>query len=107
MTDNYLTARAPRYPLDVKVNCDGDKFVYSKNISASGILLISDIDFPEGRILQMNFLLPAGDKEVSAFGKVARIEQVSENYYEIGIRFWDIDDDDKKLIEDFFNNQTE
>ncbi len=105
MPDENKTERAPRFPLDVKVNCDGNKFVYSKNISSSGILLISDIDFPEGKILQMNFLLPEESREISAFGKVARIEQVSENYFEIGIKFWDIDEDDKQLLDDFFNNQ--
>ncbi|HAK47231.1 MAG TPA: hypothetical protein DCO79_15095 [Spirochaeta sp.] len=97
--------RAPRIPIDVEVNCDGNKFVYSKNISESGIALISDTEFSSGQFIQLKFILPGYDNEVQAHGKVARTAAVSDNFFEIGVSFWDIEEDDKILLENFFKQQ--
>ena len=105
MSERNFIERAPRIPLDVQVNCDGNKFLYSKNLSETGIALLSDIDFPLNKIIQMKFFLPGEGGEVSAFGKVVRTAEASEHFFEIGISFWDIEDDDRKILEDFFKKQ--
>ena len=105
MSERAYKNRAPRIPLDVEVNCDGNHFVYSKNISESGIALLSDKELENGQFIQLKFTLPGHDKEVNAHGKVVRAAQVSDNFYEIGVSFWDIEEEDKKLLEDFFKNQ--
>ncbi len=106
MTEKILIKRAPRIPLDAEVNCDGNKFVYSKNISSSGILLISDTEWPVDKIIQLSFLLPNTGKKVTAFGKVVRTNRISENFFEIGLSFWDISDTNKKMLNDFFATQN-
>jgi hypothetical protein len=96
--------RALRLPLDVEVNCDGNQMFYSKNISETGIAIISDSPLAEGKIIQMKFHLPCVEKAVNAYGKVVRTAPVSENYFESGISFRDISEDDKKLLKDFFDS---
>ncbi len=91
--------------MDAEVNCDGNKFVYSKNISASGILLIADTEWPEGKIIQLSFLLPNTGNKVTAFGKVVRTKRISENFFEIGLNFWDISEKNKKILDNFFASQ--
>ncbi len=105
MAEKHFTERAPRIPLDVEVNFDGNKFVYSKNISETGIALISDSPFDEGQFIQLKFTLPGNNNEILAHGKVVRVVAVSENFYECGVSFWDIADEDKEKLQDFFRNQ--
>ncbi|MBI9109506.1 MAG: PilZ domain-containing protein [Spirochaetales bacterium] len=101
--DKKPVERAPRIPLDVEVNCNGNKFVYSKNISASGIALISDTSMEPGQFVQLKFFLPGIGREIKAHCKIVRTAAVSENFHEIGASFWDIEDEDKELLEKFFN----
>lgn len=105
MPEKPTVERAPRIPLDVEVNCDGNKFVYSKNISESGIALIADTELTVGQFIQLKFMLPGIEAEVSAHGKVVRTAAVSDNFFEIGVSFWDIAEDDRTLLESFFKNQ--
>ena len=105
MSNRAHVARAPRIPLDVEVNCDGNRFVYSRNISESGIALIADKEFENGQFVQLKFTLPGTGEEVSAHGKVVRTAAVSENFFEAGVSFWDIADEDKQRLEGFFKNQ--
>lgn len=105
MSEKEFVNRAPRIPLDVQVNCDNNKFVYSKNISESGIALISEINFPVNKIIQLKFVLPGLENEISAFGKVMRSAEVSEHFFEIGLQFWDIEEDDQQRLKEFFSNQ--
>jgi len=102
MMDNKIIERAPRLPLDVEVNCDGDRIAYSKNISESGIAIITDAELENGKFIQMKFHLPGVDTEINAYGKVVRNESVSESFFECGITFWDISDDDRETLQKFF-----
>lgn len=106
MPEKNFVERAPRLPLDVQVNCDGNKFVYSKNISESGIALISEEDFPVGKFIQMQFFLPEDGGQITAYGKVVRSAVASEHYFEIGVSFWDIEDSDRDTLKSFFTKQA-
>ena len=106
MTDEIMyTERAPRFPIDTCVNCDGDKLAYSKNISESGIALLAEAEFVEGQFLQLKFMLPGSAGDTSAYGKVVRSTRVSDNFREYGIQFWDIEDEVRKKLDAFFQSQ--
>lgn len=102
MQEKEFIKRAPRLPLDVEVNSGGRAFAKSKNISETGIALITETPMTEGTFLQLKFFLPEIDAEVKAYGKVVRTLSVSANYYESGISFWEIDEEDKALLEEYF-----
>ncbi len=103
MDENNFVERAPRLPLDVEVNCVGKGFAYSKNISKTGIALITDKPMAEGNYIQLKFFLPGLDKEINAHGKIVRTKTISENYFESGINFWNIEDEDKAILEQYFS----
>lgn len=105
MGEKKIIERAPRLSLDVEVNCVGKGIAHSKNISKTGILLITDTPMTVGNYIQMKFILPDSDQEINAHGKVVRTGSVTENYYESGINFWRIDEDDKELLDMFFKSQ--
>lgn len=102
MTDKMNVDRAPRLPLDVEVNCGVAGMAYSKNISTSGIAIISDYSMEIGKYIQLKFMLPGKETPISAYGKVTRSELISENFYENGLSFWEIDDLDKENLIAFF-----
>ena len=104
METGELKERAPRQPLDVRVNSSTFGFAQSKNISSTGIALLTEVPLKEGDFMQLQFLLPDSHKEINAYGKVVWSSAVSDSYYECGIQFWDIEDTDRKEIEDYFQN---
>ncbi len=106
MGEDQFVSRAPRLPLDVEVNCGAKGAAYSKNISETGIALLSDYPLEQGTYIQMKFTLPGEELPVNAYGKVVRSAPVSDNYHESGIAFWDIEDADKKRIEAYFAQRT-
>jgi len=95
--------RAPRLPLDVEVNCGATGSAYSKNISTTGMAIISDYPMEMGKYIQLKFFLPGDQTPISAYGKVARSKLISDNFYENGLSFWEIDDQDKEKLIAFFN----
>ena len=105
MTEKKHIERAPRLSLDVEVNFGGRGIAHSKNISKTGILLITEIELTVGNYIQMKFFLPNSDTEVNAHGKVVRSEAVSDCYFESGINFWNIEDEDNELLDAFFASQ--
>ena len=102
MADEGRKERAPRQPLDVRVNSSTFGFAQSKNISTTGIALLTEVPIKEGEFLQLLFFLPESANEIKAYGKVVWTKPVSDNYYESGIKFWDIEESGQKEIEDYF-----
>ncbi|MBI9107370.1 MAG: PilZ domain-containing protein [Spirochaetales bacterium] len=102
MAESDFVKRASRLPLDVEVNCDGSYISYSKDISESGIAIITDAELEVGKFIQMKFHLPGVETEINAYGKVARSAAVSDNFFECGISFWDIAEEDKEALQEFF-----
>jgi hypothetical protein len=106
MENKKITERAPRLPLDIEVNCDGNRIAYSKNISESGIAIITDAKLENGKFLQLKFHLPGIGTELNAYGKVVRNESVSDNFFECGINFWDISEEAKEALQDYFKKSV-
>ena len=105
MNDEEIVERAPRLSLDVEVNCIGRGIAHSKNISKTGLLLITSEPLVVGNYIQMKFFLPDTQKEINAHGKVVRTNHVTDNFFESGINFWHIEDEDKQLLEQFFSSK--
>ena len=92
----------PRVPIDVRVDSDNSAIGHTKDISEGGVCLISEKSFAEGKIVKLEFLLSAGEKEISVVGKVERSRKVSDNFYEIGMSFREIKKEDQESIRRHF-----
>ena len=103
---NEYKRRHPRIPLDVRVNYAFDAFAYSKDISESGICLIAEKDLGEGKMLNLVFYLPERDQPIESFGKVVWAREATEHFYENGVSFWDIVENDRMEIEKFLTTNT-
>jgi len=93
--------RAPRAPLDVRVNFSFNAFAYAKDISEGGICLITESALEMNQILNLSFLLPEREAALQCFGKVTWSRQATEHFHESGISFWDIKDSDRAAIGDY------
>jgi hypothetical protein len=93
----------PRLPLDVEVDLRSRALAHSRNISREGICLVSEDRQEAGKILNLSFFLPGVPDPVKAYAKVMWVKPVSEHYYEFGLKFWDIDPDDEKRVNDYFD----
>ncbi len=94
----------PRLPLDVEVDLRGRAIAHSRNISREGICLVSEDRQEAGKILNLSFFLPETADPIKAYAKVMWTKAVSEHYYEFGLKFWDIDPEDEKRLNDYFDN---
>jgi hypothetical protein len=96
----------PRLLLDVLVNYSDYYFAKTKDISLSGINLITNSELQAGRFLSFEFSLP--DKEfVKVFGKIEWSKKNAPNLYENGIQFRLLKDTSKIKIENFLNSLKE
>jgi hypothetical protein len=93
----------PRLPIDVEVDLRGRALARSRNISREGICLISEDVQEVGKILNLSFFLPGVPAPVKAYAKVMWVKAVSEHYFEFGLKFWDIDPDEERLLNDYFD----
>jgi c-di-GMP-binding flagellar brake protein YcgR len=76
--------------------------IKSKNISAGGLLLIYNKDFPEGTVLHIGVDLnrpECGAETVKS--KILRCNRIKDNIYELGVQFLDISDEMKGCITNF------
>lgn len=92
----------PRLPLDVEVDFKGRAMARSKNISKEGICLVSEDKPEKGKILNLSFILPSLDKPVQAYARVMWIQEASEHFWEFGLKFWEIDEEDEKRLNAYF-----
>lgn len=81
---------------------------YTKNISGSGVCIISEKDFPKNTVLRMELGLTDGTR-ISTKGIVVRSQEVEARKgrnYELGIHFTDISPKDQdRLIRYIFQQQ--
>jgi hypothetical protein len=90
----------PRHDLDVMVNYSDYYFAKSKDLSISGIRLITNNELQAGRFISFEFSLP--DREfVRVFGKIEWTKKNAPNLYENGIAFRLLKDESKSKIEKF------
>lgn len=90
--------RAPRIPLDVSVNYDYSAIAHSKDISESGICLITEHVLDEGKMLHLGFSLPGRERPIECFGKVMWSRKATEHLYQSGVSFWDIKEKEQTEI---------
>lgn len=76
--------------------------IKSKNISAGGLLLIYNKDFPEGTVLHIGLDLnrpECGAETVKS--RVLRCTRIRDDIFELGIKFLDISEEMKGCISSF------
>lgn len=98
--------RAPRVPLDVRVNFAFDAIAHTKDISEGGVCIISEEPLEEGKFLNLVFGLPDRDHDVQVIGKVMWSKKSTENFFENGVQFWDISDEAQKEIKDYLRRNA-
>lgn len=75
----------------LKKDFTDERFSFTKDISAGGILFISHLAFVIGVILELTIKLPDASQPVECLARVVRIEESQEeNKYEIAACFLDI-----------------
>ena len=76
---------------DMKKDLTDERFSFTKDISAGGILFISQSAFSIGVILELSIKLPDDGAPIECLARVVRIEESQEAYkYEIAVCFLDI-----------------
>ncbi len=71
------------------------------NLSATGLLLLSDTTMPLGSVLGLEFVVPKTDRLAKLKGKVVRVGWNAEGACEAGIHFIDLSQTDQQQILDF------
>lgn len=96
--------------MDVEYNMSREQASYgadSKNLSQSGICLITRSSLIPGQILDLKFTLPAGSGKIKVTGKVIWEDYISEKeYYINGIEFIEIERSDVELLSKFVDKAT-
>jgi diguanylate cyclase (GGDEF)-like protein len=65
------------------------------NISERGLLFVVDHQLPLGALIDVRLMLPEGDREIAATGRVVRVEEKNENLYQAALRIVDIGTQDR------------
>lgn len=94
----------PRLPLDVQVNYNENAFARSEDFSEGGICLIIGRSLEEGKILTLSFYLPQSEERLEVYGKVCWSKPETKTLHKNGIEFWNIDDDIKQKLKDYFES---
>jgi len=83
----------------------GQLYFFSKNLSAGGVFLESDILLEKGTKIYIEFVLPTEQKLIIVKSEVVWIKedtgQQSSGTSGMGIRFINLDDESRKAIIDF------
>ena len=74
------------------------------NLSATGLLLLSDTTMPLGSLLGLQFVLPRTDGVIKVTGKVVRVGWNADGTCEAGIHFIDLSPTDQQQILDFISS---
>lgn len=68
------------------------------NISEKGLLFVVDNQLPLGALIDVRLILPDDDHEISATGRVVRVEEKPDNRYQAAIRIVEIGTQDRVLL---------
>ena len=111
MPPNLHRRQYARVTISVPVNYAPDGQLEQRSggavdLGAGGMRLASTEHLATGTIIALRFRLPTGDREIQARGRVLlSFFSGEERRYHHGIAFTAIDPDDKKLLEDFVDEQ--
>lgn len=112
MKENRVFGRAA-ISLKIRLSEDSDdvsiKFD-TANLSEGGIFVKSSLLWKPGQVFNLSFTLPGSDKEIKVRGVVARSDDKYSIFTEMdssipgmGIKFVDLSDEDRKIIQDFLS----
>jgi c-di-GMP-binding flagellar brake protein YcgR len=62
----------------------------TKNISAGGLVFISDEFLAFGTVIEINIDLPQSQETIQCLGRVVRIKELDKNRYDIAVCFLDM-----------------
>jgi len=74
------------------------------NLSATGLLLLSDKTLPLGSVIELEFTLPKTDHQVKVKGRVVRVGRNADRACEAGIHFIDLSETDQQQVLDFISS---
>lgn len=74
------------------------------NLSATGLLLLSESTMPLGALLGLEFVIPSFDHPIKVTGKVVRLGLTGGETCEAGIHFTDLSQADKQRILEFISS---
>ena len=94
----------PRLDLDLLVNYAENARAHTRNISEGGVCIIANESIEKGRLLNLVFSI-SDDLKVPLFGKTVWNRELGNNMYEIGIKFFNVGDDDRKICHDYINKK--
>jgi c-di-GMP-binding flagellar brake protein YcgR len=80
---------------------------HARDISEGGICLVGKEQLKDGKMLDLRFSLPGTEDRIHAFGKVARSRKLSEHLYEMGVVFWEIEEQSRSAITQFLDNSEQ
>lgn len=72
-----------------------------KDLSESGLLMITHAAITVGAVLQIEFFLPGTRSQIKVRGKVVRHRKGPDETHEIAVQFKDLSQDDRALILDY------
>ncbi len=93
----------PRIPVETWVEESSDRELYFQrgaNISVGGIFLQRTIPHTRGTVINLRFTLPGDASPVKVRGEIVNVGDHADDLG-MGVKFLDLDDDDRKRIESF------
>ncbi len=72
-----------------------------KDISVSGLLLVTNRPLAVGTVLDLRFVLPGQRQEVTSLAEVVRIEAAQDGGYRCGVQYSETDNESKRQIRQF------
>ncbi len=68
------------------------------NISERGLLFVVDHQLSLGALIDVRLMLPDGDREIAATGRVVRVEEKNDNLYQAALRIVEIGTQDRVML---------
>jgi len=82
------------------------KFTKTKNVSAGGLLFVSNEQMPLGSIVELKIALPDSSERIECLARVIRIEQkLGEENYNVAVCFLDITSAQRALLDAYIKNE--
>ena len=91
--------RSCKVRIKLHKNKEEYKIAKTRDLSGSGLLFSLPNKLDIGDIVEANFYDPVSVRVFQEEAKVVRVELNPDNTYDIGIEFIELQDDEKKIIE--------
>jgi c-di-GMP-binding flagellar brake protein YcgR len=83
-----------------------EQFSVTKNISAGGVLFISDEPAPIGSTVELKIELPIGEAPIECFGRVVRIDEIEpQKAYNVAVCFLDLTSADRAKLDKYVEEE--